>query len=126
MSFRDTMRAIVEVELVLIEALDEPMALTLAGDIPDDAYVGVPVTAQCEHSVPGWHGQHLTAEEQRRAADIKQAEDQQRQAANIKQAKERQRHDEMKRAEDRRRHDEIEREVRALIAERLQDTGLQT
>jgi predicted RNA-binding Zn-ribbon protein involved in translation (DUF1610 family) len=109
----------VEVEIVLIEALDEPMALTIARDIPDDAYVSVPVNAQCEHSAPGWHGQRLTVEEQRHAANIKQEEDRKRHAANIKQAEDQKRIDGIKRAEDQKRHDEIEREIRAIAAERV-------
>jgi predicted RNA-binding Zn-ribbon protein involved in translation (DUF1610 family) len=109
----------VEVEIVLIEALDEPMALTIARDISDDAYVSVPVNAQCEHGVPGWHGQRLTVEEQRHAADIKQAEDRKRHAANIKQAEEQKRIDGIKRAEEQKRHDEIEREIRAIAVERV-------
>ena len=97
----------VKVDLLLIEALDEPMALTIARDIPDDAYVGVPVTAQCEHSVPGWHGQRLDAQERSLAADIKREEGQKRHADNIK------------RAEEQQRQAEIELELRAIAAERV-------
>jgi hypothetical protein len=88
-----------EVELCLIEAIDEPMALTIAQDVPEDAWVTVPLTDQAEPRVLSWHGQKPSTTERVAYERGKDREDQQRRA-------------------------EIEREIQQLRREKLQQAGL--
>jgi hypothetical protein len=89
----------VEVECVLIKALDEPMAFEIAQDIPDDPYVGVPVNAQGEPRVLGWHGQMPSRQEVACYDGMTAREGEQRRQA-------------------------IEHETREFRAQRLRDAGL--